>query len=189
MQLAAARDLLAADVREGRAALIEADGGGLPFPAGGFDGVFLCWVLEHAPEPLALLREAHRLLAPGGRLYCTEVYNTSLYVRPRQAALETFWPLFNGYQVELRGDPDIGVRVPGMLHEVGFASVESRPLPWMLDKRTTDPAARAAFFDYWHAVLRSGAPGLLAAGRIQPALVERLDADFARLRAEPNALF
>ena len=43
----------------------------LPFPAGRFDHVAMLAVLEHLTEPEPLLREAHRVLAPGGSLIMT----------------------------------------------------------------------------------------------------------------------
>lgn len=38
------------------------------FEAGSFDAVYLSHVIEHVHEPVALLRECHRVLKPGGRL-------------------------------------------------------------------------------------------------------------------------
>ena len=43
----------------------------LPFPAGHFDHVVMLAVLEHLTEPELVLREAHRMLAPGGSLIMT----------------------------------------------------------------------------------------------------------------------
>ena len=41
----------------------------LPFPAGAFDGVFANFMLYHAPDLDKAIRELHRVLKPGGRLY------------------------------------------------------------------------------------------------------------------------
>jgi ubiquinone/menaquinone biosynthesis C-methylase UbiE len=51
----------------------------------------------------ALLRDALRVLKPGGVLYCTEVFNSGLYARPRQPALEDYGRAFNRLQEELDG--------------------------------------------------------------------------------------
>ena len=45
--------------------------GPLPLEAGQFDHVVMLAVLEHLPQPEPMLREAHRILAPGGSLILT----------------------------------------------------------------------------------------------------------------------
>lgn len=56
----------------GRWQRVRADlSGRLPFPEGHFDHVVMLAVLEHLREPEPVLREAHRVLAPGGSLIMT----------------------------------------------------------------------------------------------------------------------
>lgn len=56
-----ARPVLGAD-------LVQGSGENLPFATGGFDDVLLLDILEHVHDDQALLREAARLLRPGGRM-------------------------------------------------------------------------------------------------------------------------
>jgi ubiquinone/menaquinone biosynthesis C-methylase UbiE len=50
---------------------LEANWRVLPFRAGAFDAVVASSVLEYVDEPVAVLRECHRVLRPGGIVLCT----------------------------------------------------------------------------------------------------------------------
>jgi SAM-dependent methyltransferase len=43
----------------------------LPFEDSSFDGVVLKDLLEHVTDPVAVVREAHRVLKPGGRVFAS----------------------------------------------------------------------------------------------------------------------
>lgn len=47
-------------------AAVQADAMVLPFPAGSFDGVFCSNMLEHVPDPVAVVDEIERVLRPNG---------------------------------------------------------------------------------------------------------------------------
>lgn len=51
------------------ARLLDADAARLPFPDASFDNIFTVATLEHLLDPDAVLRELHRVLVPGGRVY------------------------------------------------------------------------------------------------------------------------
>jgi ubiquinone/menaquinone biosynthesis C-methylase UbiE len=57
--------------RAGGASLVQADGEYLGFRGGTFDAVCLTEVIEHVPDQVAVLKEASRMLAPGGILVVT----------------------------------------------------------------------------------------------------------------------
>src|ERR1700733_9563621 len=59
------------------------DGKRLPFDDRTFDTVLSAQVLEHTPEPLALLVEMARVLRPGGRLILSVPFSFRLHEEPR----------------------------------------------------------------------------------------------------------
>lgn len=87
VQIQRARQVLAGEISDGRVELHVSPGHSLVFRDGSFEGIFICFVLEHAPDPTAVIREAKRVLCGGGILYCTEVFNDALHVYPHSPAI------------------------------------------------------------------------------------------------------
>lgn len=69
-----ARQRVAAAGLQDRIELQRADVKALPFADDSFDEVFSNTILHHIPEPLDLLREAARVLRPGGRLLIRDLF-------------------------------------------------------------------------------------------------------------------
>ncbi len=71
------------------AALVAADAAALPFPDGHFTAVTIGLGMPHVPNPATVLAEAHRVLAPGGRLAftCWQGPDRSFAIRTMQQAI------------------------------------------------------------------------------------------------------
>jgi ubiquinone/menaquinone biosynthesis C-methylase UbiE len=188
-QVERARLVLAKELAAGRVKLFRARGDQLPFTDGSFDAVFICFVLEHVTEPLAVIREAKRVLAPSGRLYCTEVFNDALYVYPRSPAIMRYWQAFNECQRKLGGDPNIGIRLCNEVIQVGLEFEWLNDASYMLDRRMTDVSQRTRYFDHWYANFVSAKERLLSEGTIDSNLVAEFDREFETLRNSPDAVF
>lgn len=180
-QLAKARELLRAELATGAMELRQGSAYELPFPDASFDGVCLIWVLEHLAGPGRALREALRVLRPGGVLSVTEVHNAGLRVEPPCPAMATYWAAFNQLQRDLGGAPDVGAELGALVAAAGFGELQFRTLPVRMDARMTDSGRRRKFIGYWRALWLSGAEQLLARGMVSPVLVDAMQKEFVLL--------
>lgn len=71
-------------LRHGHYAPIDmvSDARAVPVPVASFDAVICTEVLEHVPEPIAVVRELGRIVAPGGRLILTAPLGSGIHQEP-----------------------------------------------------------------------------------------------------------
>jgi SAM-dependent methyltransferase len=186
-QIKAARARLKKSIQEKRANFDVGDALHLKYKDDSFDGAFVCWFLEHVQEPVGILQEIRRVLKPGSLIYCNEVLNATLYLNPYSPATLQYWFAFNDHQWTIRGDPFVGGKLANYLLAAGYQNIETEAKVAFYDNRS--PKRRAQFIAYWSELLVSGAPGLLKAGRVTPALVKEMQAELARLQDDPDAVF
>ena len=173
--LAAGRRRLPRDID-----LVEGDATALPFADGSFDRAITIWMLEHVPDPQAVLREALRVLKPGGTLICTEVDNATFRFEPRVEAIAAWWDRFNAFQRAAGGDPFVGPKLAHFAKCAHARAVES-VVTHQIDTRE-QPARRRIWLDYVEDLLLSGAENLIAAGLAAEADRAALRAAFQGLR-------
>jgi len=171
-----ARRTLAGEAGDVR--LVRASGAALPLAARSFDAALFMWVLEHVPDPVALLREAARCVKPGGRVIATEVYNQTLLIAPRQPIIEEYFDALGEAQRRAGGDPDLGPRLGTLALRAGLADVRLQPLPVFEDAR--DRPRALTLIRYFQGILRSAEPRVLAAGLFDPARLPDLWRAFDR---------
>ncbi len=148
-QIQRATQVLAAEIATQRISLAVASAYQLPFPDDFYDGVCIFCVLEHTHDPIAVFNETSRVLKPKGIFYCTEVFNSGLYIYPRCPAILSYWDAFNRCQIDMGGDPDIGIKLVNFALQVGFKDISFYDVSAMLDGRISQREERKRFLNFW----------------------------------------
>ena len=162
------------------------DGAALPWEGSCMDRVRLVWVGEHLQEPLVGLREARRVLRPGGTIHITETDYSSLRVSPPDPAIEAMLSAFVAH-FNRHGHAHAGPTLGPWLEQAGFDQVRNTMVGihhWCPSRRNhVEGFCRylLAFIEPERSALVAAAPNPSAAALIQTGL-ER----FARLGEQPE---
>jgi len=172
---------------QGRYHLQQASATALPFSANSFDGAFLCWILEHVPDPVQVLSEVRRVLKPGSLVAITEVMNASFFLDPYSPNVWKYWMAFNEYQMDQSGDPFVGAKLGNFLMQLGYRDIQTEVKTWFLDNRV--PQARKDCIDYWTELLLSASGQMLKADYVSQEVVDGMKKEMDAVAINPNAVF
>ena len=159
----------------------------LPFAAASFDHVFVCFVLEHLPDPVAVLAALRRVLKPGGTLTVIEGDHGTYLCHPCNPASDRAVQVLIDLQARAGGDALIGRRLYPLLTAAGFGRVATTPRPVYVD--ASRPSLVEGFTrNTFTAMVRGVRDEVLAAGMIEAVA---FDAGLRGLEraAEPDGTF
>ncbi len=146
----------------------------LPFAPASFDHVFVCFVLEHLPDPQAALAAMRPLLRPGGTITVIEGDHGSTLFHPQSDAAAAAIGCLVQLQSRAGGDAMIGRRLYPLLAGAGFEAVRAAPRMVYVD--ASRPALADAFIRRTFTAMVAGvreralAAGLIAADRFDAGI-------------------
>jgi SAM-dependent methyltransferase len=99
----------------------------LPFRPACFDHVFVCFVLEHLPDPAGALEALRRVLKPGGSITVIEGDHGSAYFHPDSVHARRAIQCLVDLQRRAGGDSLIGRQLYPLLVQAGYRDVTVSP--------------------------------------------------------------
>lgn len=125
--LAQARARIAAHAPEADVEWCHADLFDLPFSPAEFDHVFVCFLLEHLPDPRRALAVLRRLLRPGGTITVVEGDHGSALFHPASAHARAVIDCQVRLQSAAGGNALIGRQLHPLLARAGYDDIAVRP--------------------------------------------------------------
>lgn len=171
-QLHVAAQYLKRPISDGRVHLLQQDAQQLDLVYKKYDAAFLCWFLEHVPEPLKVLKQVRKHLKPGAQIVLTEVFNQALFMEPYSPNYLKYWFEFNELQWTMKGHPFIGAQLGHLLKEAGFKSINVEFRPLHFDSR--DSKQRAEFIEFFFQILLSAEPKLREKNKVSDEMVQQM---------------
>jgi SAM-dependent methyltransferase len=186
-QLSAAKKYLKDELKKKRVSLHHQDAQAFKLKKPKHDAAFLCWFLEHVPDPLKVLKKVRAQLKPGAKIYCSEVFNQTLFVEPYSPTFLKYWFEFNDLQWSIGGHPFMGAMLGHYLNEAGFVDIQTEVRPWHFDSR--DPEKRKVFVDHFYKILLSAKDELIKEGRVTKKMVAQMDKEVEKVKKSRSAVF
>ena len=92
---------------------------------GSFDLVHTRFLLEHVPDPLAVVTNIVRAARPGGRIVLEDDDHDVLRLWPEPAGFYQLWGAYMRTYDRLGNDPYVGRRLVSLLHQAGALPVRN----------------------------------------------------------------
>ena len=158
----------------------------LPFRAGTFDHVFVCFTLEHIPDPFLALDNLLKVLRPGGTITAIEGDHGTAVFYPDTPAARHVIDCLVSLQRQAGGNALIGRELEHLLSDAGFVDVTVSPRQTYASAGI--PRSSEAVKSIFIAMIEGVREQVIEAGLSDPEAWERGIRDLERT-TEPGGMF
>ena len=151
---------------------------------GAYDLAHARFVLEHVPDPLAVVKSMVSAVRPGGRIVLQDDDHDVLRLWPEPPGLRPLWQAYMRSYDRLGNDPIVGRRLVSLMHEAGARPTRST---WLFFGACAGEATFPAFVENLHFILASAREAIVANALIGGAEVDETLAHVRRLATRPDA--
>lgn len=188
-QLAAASRLAALDGEADLADLRQGDALSLPLRAeewGSFDVAHARFLLEHVPDPSAVVRAMVQAVRPGGRVVLADDDHDLVRLWPEPPGFMAVWQAYIRIYDRLGNDPFVGRRLVSLLHAAGAAPVRNT---WVFFGGCAGAPVFPAVVDNVAGILNGAREAIVSIARTEPDSFDRALAAFKEWSTRPDAAF
>lgn len=152
---------------------------------GRFDLAFTRFLLEHVPDPLAVVRQMVSAVRPGGRIVLADDDHEILRLHPEPPGLRAVWSAYMTLYTKLGNDPIVGRRLVELLHRAGASPRRST---WVWFGACSGEPIFGAIVANLTEILRGAESRMLAEGLIDTEGVRRLcEIELREFASRPDA--
>jgi SAM-dependent methyltransferase len=155
-----------------------------PGEVGAFDLAHARFILEHVPDPAAVVRAMVAAVRPGGRIVLQDEDHDILRLAPEVPGFEPVWRAYIQTYVKNGADPYVGRRLPALLHEAG-----ARPLraTWLFFGAGPGEERLAALVENAARILEGAEAPIVATGLVEREAVQGAVRELRQWGRRPDA--
>ena len=153
---------------------------------GSFDVAHARFLLEHVPDPLAVVRAMVSAVRPGGRIVLEDDDHDVIRLWPEPAGFTPLWRAYIRSFDRLGNDPAVGRRLIWLLHEAGARPERNT---WIFFGSCSGSPDFAAYVDNACGVLRGARRAIVEGGLLPAREFDAALASFEAWKLRPDAAF